>query len=113
MIAPSDAVGSDFAQRIRQIFSADGQLSHAKGFEYRAEQQTMAEEVARALAEERHLVIEAGHGVGKSLAYLIPAVIHARDAKMKAVVSTYTINLAGAARAQGNPDRAEAPRVRF
>jgi ATP-dependent DNA helicase DinG len=93
MIAPSEAVGSDFAQRIRHIFSADGQLSHAKGFEYRAEQQEMAVEVARALEEQTHLVVEAGTGVGKSLAYLIPAVLHARDAKKKAVVSTYTINL--------------------
>src|SRR6478736_6687687 len=93
MIAPSEAVGSDFAQRIRQIFSADGQLSHAKGFEYRAEQQEMAVEVARALDEQTHLVVEAGTGVGKSLAYLIPAVLYAREAKKKAVISTYTINL--------------------
>jgi ATP-dependent DNA helicase DinG len=93
MIAPSEAVGSDFAQRIRHIFSAEGELSHAKGFEYRAEQQEMGVEVARALDEQTHLVIEAGTGVGKSLAYLIPAVIYARDAKKKAVISTYTINL--------------------
>ena len=40
-----------------------------------------------------HLVVEAGTGVGKSLAYLIPAVLHAVRTKCKAVVSTHTIAL--------------------
>jgi ATP-dependent DNA helicase DinG len=53
----------------------------------------MAVAVATALAEERHVVIEAGTGVGKSLAYLVPSVIWAHERKKKAVVSTYTINL--------------------
>jgi len=53
----------------------------------------MAVAVATALAEERHVVIEAGTGVGKSLAYLVPSVLWAHEQKKKAVVSTYTINL--------------------
>ena len=53
----------------------------------------MAIAVARALEEERHLVIEAGTGVGKSIAYLVPAVLYAVEQSKKAIISTYTINL--------------------
>ena len=53
----------------------------------------MAVAVARALEEERHLVVEAGTGVGKSLAYLVPAVLFALGQKKKAIISTHTINL--------------------
>lgn len=53
----------------------------------------MAVAIATALAENRHLVVEAGTGVGKSLAYLIPAVLWAKEKKKKAVISTHTINL--------------------
>jgi Rad3-related DNA helicases len=53
----------------------------------------MAAAVARALEEERHLVVEAGTGVGKSLAYLVPAVRFALGQKKKAIISTHTINL--------------------
>lgn len=83
----------DFVERVRAMFSPEGAMGQARNFEYRAEQQTMAVEVAMALAERRHLVVEAGTGVGKSLAYLIPAVMWAVEKKKKAVVSTYTINL--------------------
>lgn len=53
----------------------------------------MAVAVARALDEERPLVVEAGTGVGKSLAYLAPAVRKALDEGRKAIISTHTINL--------------------
>jgi len=49
--------------------------------------------VARALEEDRHLVVEAGTGVGKSLAYLVPAILFALEQHKKAIVSTRTINL--------------------
>ncbi len=84
---------SAFPDRVREIFSEYGLLAKAKNFEYRAEQQEMAVAVAKALCEERHLVVEAGTGVGKSLAYLVPAVLWALEKKKKAVISTYTINL--------------------
>ncbi|MEQ1860860.1 MAG: helicase C-terminal domain-containing protein [Chthoniobacteraceae bacterium] len=93
MIAPHDTLGTDFVERVRAMFAADGLLARAQNFEYRAEQQEMAAEVAAALSEGRHLVVEAGTGVGKSLAYLIPAVLWAHEQKKKAVISTYTINL--------------------
>ena len=93
MIALRENIGSDFVARVEHIFSPEGLLAKAKNFEYRAEQQQMAVAVARALEEERHLVVEAGTGVGKSLAYLVPAILFAVERKKKAVISTYTINL--------------------
>src|SRR3954463_6746905 len=93
MIALKESLGSDFVERVRTIFSEDGLLAKAKNFEYRPEQQEMAVAVARALEEQQHLIIEAGTGVGKSIAYLVPAVLFAMEEKKKAVISTHTINL--------------------
>lgn len=75
------------------FFGKSGALSRLGDFEFRPEQQQMAVAVARALEEERPLVIEAGTGVGKSLAYLVPSVRKALDEGRKAVISTHTINL--------------------
>jgi len=93
MIALKDNLGTDFVERVRSIFAADGLLSKAKNFEYRPQQQEMAVAVARTLEEDRHLVVEAGTGVGKSLAYLVPAVLFALEQHKKAIISTHTINL--------------------
>src|SRR5947199_7122145 len=71
MIALKDSLGTDFVERVRTIFSENGLLSKAQNFEFRPQQQEMAVAVARALEEDRHLVVEAGTGVGKSLAYLV------------------------------------------
>ena len=93
MIALKDSLGSDFVERVRAFFSQNGPLSKAKNFEFRPQQQEMAAAVATALEEERHLVVEAGTGVGKSLAYLTPAILWAIEQHKKAIVSTHTINL--------------------
>ncbi len=93
MIALKDSLETEFVERVRTIFSETGLLSTSKNFEFRPQQQEMAVAVARALQEERHLVVEAGTGVGKSLAYLVPAILFALEQKKKAVVSTQTINL--------------------
>ncbi|HEY2714169.1 MAG TPA: helicase C-terminal domain-containing protein [Chthoniobacterales bacterium] len=93
MIALKDSLGSDFVERVRGIFAEEGLLAKARNFEYRPQQQAMAAAVAQALEEERHLVVEAGTGVGKSLAYLIPATLFAVEKKKKAIISTHTINL--------------------
>src|SRR3954469_6503016 len=93
MIALRDSLGSDFVERIRTIFSPEGLLSKSRNFEFRPEQQEMAAAVARTLEEERHLVVEAGTGVGKSLAYLAPAILFALEQKKKAIISTHTFNL--------------------
>ena len=93
MIALKDVVSSEFVERVHAFFSKSGPLSKARNFEFRPQQQEMAAAVAKALEEERHLVIEAGTGVGKSLAYLAPAVLLALEHHKKAIVSTHTINL--------------------
>ena len=93
VIALRNNLGTEFVERVRAIFSEDGLLSRAKNFEFRPQQQEMAVAVARALEEDRHLVVEAGTGVGKSLAYLVPAILFALERHKKAIVSTHTINL--------------------
>ena len=83
----------DLVKRVEEIFSPTGILSRARNFEFRPQQQQMAMAVARALEHREHLAVEAGTGVGKSLAYLVPAILFAVQEKKKAVVSTHTINL--------------------
>ncbi|MCH1506365.1 MAG: ATP-dependent DNA helicase [Verrucomicrobiales bacterium] len=84
---------SRLTDRMQAFFAADGPMSDGEGFEYRPQQQEMAVAVAEALATSRPLMVEAGTGVGKSLAYLIPALLHAAKHNKKAIVSTHTINL--------------------
>jgi len=93
MIALRETVPSDFAERVEAIFSATGLLAKAKNFEMRPQQQQMAGAIARALEDEEHLVTEAGTGVGKSLAYLVPGILFAIEQHKRAIISTHTINL--------------------
>jgi ATP-dependent DNA helicase DinG len=81
------------APRMRIAFSEDGKLAESPQFEYRPQQQRMAELVSEALDESHALVCEAATGVGKSLAYLVPAVTFALEQKRKAIICTHTINL--------------------
>ena len=83
----------DLVRQVEEIFSPTGILSRAKNFEYRPQQQQMAVAVAHALEHGENLAVEAGTGVGKSLAYLIPAILFAMARKKKAVICTHTINL--------------------
>ena len=62
------------------------------GYEHREEQVRMAEAVADALLHKEHLLVEAGTGVGKTVAYLTPAILNSLDGR-PVVVSTHTINL--------------------
>lgn len=90
---PGHAALSAFEREIHDLFSPEGRLSQASNFEYRPEQQQMAVAVARTLEQGTQLVVEAGTGVGKSLAYLVPAALQAVRTKRKAVISTHTIAL--------------------
>ena len=74
----------------RQFFGRHGALAkwHPK-YEYRPGQIEMAEAVEAALRDRRHLVVEAGTGTGKTLAYLVPAILSER----RVIVSTGTKNL--------------------
>lgn len=76
------------------IFGPTGLISkYHKNYEYREGQVRMANEIAAALAEKRHLIVEAGTGTGKTLAYLIPAIAKATSEKRRIVISTGTKNL--------------------
>lgn len=92
-VAEIQPCGSDLVSQVEEIFSPSGILSKSKNFEFRPQQQEMAVAVARALQNREHLAVEAGTGVGKSLAYLIPAILFAVSRNKKAVISTHTINL--------------------
>jgi ATP-dependent DNA helicase DinG len=95
MIGPIDPTASapDLVAQVEEIFSNTGVFSKARNFEYRPQQQEMAVAAARALVGKEHLLVEAGTGVGKSFAYLVPAILFAVARKRKAVICTHTINL--------------------
>ncbi|MCK4301097.1 MAG: helicase, partial [Planctomycetes bacterium] len=64
-----------------------------QGYEDRPQQLEMTEAAERTLAAGRHLIVEAGTGVGKSFAYLLPAIDFAVNRRTRVVISTHTINL--------------------
>ncbi len=77
-------------QSAKRFFGRQGTLSQwHPNFEYRAGQVEMAEAVESAIAERKHLIVEAGTGTGKTLAYLVPALMSGK----RVVVSTGTKNL--------------------
>ena len=81
-----------------EIFSEDGMLKKAaefagRSYEYREQQQKMAEAVEQTLNLSQKTVIEAPTGTGKSFAYLIPAINHALISGRPVVISTETISL--------------------
>jgi ATP-dependent DNA helicase DinG len=62
-------------------------------FERRQSQFQMMDEVYDAFSRKKHLIVEAGTGVGKSLGYLIPALYYSKAMNMPVVISTYTVQL--------------------
>jgi ATP-dependent DNA helicase DinG len=77
-----------------QHFDLDTRLrSQLPGFEARPAQQAMADAVARAMDEGGQLLVEAGTGTGKSLAYLLPALERAAAEGERVILSTHTLNL--------------------
>ncbi len=91
-------VFSDAAARTREFFSEDSPLKRAEEFggrpyERRIQQEQMAYAVSEALEENHNLCVEAPTGVGKSFAYLVPAIYHALSVKKAVLITTETINL--------------------
>jgi ATP-dependent DNA helicase DinG len=79
---------------VSSALAPDGPLATAlDGYEDREEQRTMARAVDRAMREGGRLLVEAGTGVGKSFAYLLPAVAAAAERGEKVVVATHTLAL--------------------
>lgn len=79
---------------IKEVFGEGGVISRFhESYEYREGQIRMADAVAAALAEKRHLIVEAGTGTGKTLAYLVPAIAAAIAGRKRIIISTGTKNL--------------------
>ncbi|MBI2886269.1 MAG: 3'-5' exoribonuclease, partial [Chloroflexi bacterium] len=79
---------------LSRIIGPAGPLARAlSGFEHRQEQVAMLQAVAEAFNAREHLLVEAGTGTGKSLAYLLPAVCQAAQNNTRVVISTNTIGL--------------------
>jgi ATP-dependent DNA helicase DinG len=76
------------------IFEPSGELNrHFEGYEHRAQQVSMATAVIEAFNQNQHLLVEAGTGTGKSIAYLVPAFQWADQNRQRVVISTNTLNL--------------------
>jgi ATP-dependent DNA helicase DinG len=79
---------------VEDVLGPEGLIaSSLQGFEFRPEQLEMARAVERAFADRRHLLAEAGTGVGKSFAYLVPAILQGACENKRVLISTYTIAL--------------------
>jgi len=79
---------------MQSIFGPEGLIAKAHPeYEHRPGQIEMAEAVLRAFEQKRHLIVEAGTGTGKTLAYLVPAVAAACGSGARVVISTGTKNL--------------------
>ena len=76
--------------KLEAFFSGNGALSTViSGYQPRTAQLEMAEAIAEAIEQKRHLIAEAGTGTGKTFAYLVPAILSGK----KAIISTGTKNL--------------------
>src|SRR3954471_8590740 len=84
---PGNVRSPAYDRRVDTVFGPGGAIERAlPGYEPRPEQAALAGAIERALATEEHLLAEAGTGVGKSLAYLVPALASGR----RVVVATAT-----------------------
>lgn len=85
-------------QKVEEFFAENGPLQDAakhggRPYEYRFQQLQMARETIQALIDKRNLAIEAPTGVGKSFAYLVPAILYSKLTNTPALVTTETISL--------------------
>jgi ATP-dependent DNA helicase DinG len=77
-----------------EFFHPGGLLAKSSlNFEHRPGQYKMAQTIEQCFNDKRHLIVEAGTGTGKTLAYLLPALRRAREQKQRIIISTGTKNL--------------------
>ena len=82
------------SETITDIMAGDGPLARRLPYyEHRRQQVEMAQAVLDAFAQSKHVLIEAGTGTGKSLAYLLPSMLWSAAYQERVVISTNTINL--------------------
>ncbi|MEW6609085.1 MAG: helicase C-terminal domain-containing protein [bacterium] len=81
-------------QDYSKIFGQNGIIAnHLKTYEYRPQQIEMSKRIDSAISNKNHLLVEAGTGTGKSLAYLVPFIYWATAEDKRIVISTYTKTL--------------------
>ncbi len=81
-------------EEVSSILEYGGAFSHHfPNYEFRPQQVEMVQAVTEALSQEKHLLVEASTGIGKSFAYLIPAALFSTANNARVVISTNTINL--------------------
>ena len=89
-----DALPDQKLPTLYDFFHPGGILANSSlAFEHRAGQYAMAKEIEQCFADHRNLIVEAGTGTGKTLAYLLPALRRAREQKQRIIISTGTKNL--------------------
>jgi DNA polymerase-3 subunit epsilon/ATP-dependent DNA helicase DinG len=93
-LAPNTEFQTLDPEEVSSILEYGGAFSHHfPDYEFRPQQVEMVQAVTEALSQERHLLVEASTGIGKSFAYLIPAALFATANNTRVVISTNTINL--------------------
>jgi len=93
-LAPNTEFQSLDPEEVSSILEYGGAFSrHFPDYEFRPQQVEMVQAVTEALSKERHLLVEASTGIGKSFAYLIPAALFSTANNTRVVISTNTINL--------------------
>src|SRR5438270_725683 len=93
-ITPTADRTPDRLPSLHDFFAPGGILSQSSlNFEHRRGQYEMARAIESAFKEKRHLIVEAGTGTGKTLAYLLPALRLARERQQRIIISTGTKNL--------------------
>jgi Rad3-related DNA helicase/DNA polymerase III epsilon subunit-like protein len=90
---PAASNGLSVGEAAAALLGPDGPLAAQAGYEYREAQLQMAMAIGQTLERKRRLMVEAGTGVGKSLAYLTPLALWAARTGKRAVVATHTVNL--------------------
>jgi ATP-dependent DNA helicase DinG len=89
-----DALPDQKLPTLYDFFHPGGILANSSlAFEHRTGQYAMAKEIEQCFADRRNLIVEAGTGTGKTLAYLLPALRRAREQKQRIIISTGTKNL--------------------
>ncbi|HEX2917978.1 MAG TPA: helicase C-terminal domain-containing protein [Edaphobacter sp.] len=93
-VLPPPLQPGDRLPTLHEFFAPGGILSRSSlAFEHRRGQYEMARAIEKAFEDKRHLIVEAGTGTGKTLAYLLPALRKARENQQRVIISTGTKNL--------------------
>jgi ATP-dependent DNA helicase DinG len=93
-LRPNEEIQGVDADKVAEVLGDNGELAQAiPGYEHRPQQMQMAKAIVNAFNRSQHLMVEAGTGTGKSIAYTVPSIIWSTLNNERVVISTNTINL--------------------